>query len=1400
MGLSRVIRPLRPSSTLALAALLALAFVPARPVGAIVAPSRPAEKPGLAGDTGNLDVRVNSRRDLVRVLSGNRIDTRTTGTRATSQIQAVQQGAAQLKAATPGAEVRFSPLFGAPEVVRNTRGALTAAAPGKTGQSIVLDFLRANETLYGLSEADLSNLHFKGESVDKKSGLRMVRFEQRVNGLPVFQSDTRVTLDKNGRIIRVVGLLAPDAPVNALAISPQVTAQQALATAMKSVGITLDPTKMSVKNAAPDGTRLDLVAGDPRVLGTVASHLVYFPLGPGVLVPAWQQITFAKGPGDWNTLVDAGSGVLLWRKNMRSYASTQQARFSVYVQGDGKTPAESPAPHSPTTVTPGSGTQFPEIARTTVNMSTAQDITASPNGWIDDGGNTTTGNNTDTYLDTNADDAPDTGLLDNNGRPVGNLDGSGNQRDFLGTGYAYTPAPMGGNPDAGTPPTDTQAQRGTVTHLFYLTNWYHDRLYSFGFDEAAGNFQTNNFANGGTGGDPVLAECQDGSGTDNSNFATPPDGTSGRMQMFIFDFPTPNRDGSLDATIVFHELTHGTSNRLIGDGNGLIWDEGGGMGEGWSDFYALSLLNSSNAFPPNAEYVAGAYATYQFLGLTDNYLYGIRRFPYSTDNSVNPLTWADVDDITYNTAGGIAPSPLNVFFSSNGALEVHNIGEIWANSLWEVRSRVIADPAGANGDVPTGNDTMLSIVTDGLKMTPINPSFTDARDALFDADCAASACANEASIWGGFADRGLGYKATAPLAQDGIVGAGSYMGVGESFSVPYLDVNGLTVDDSSGNNNGTIDPGEPIKLTVNLLNPWRNTAMNVASATATLTTSTPGVTIVTGSSTYGAIAAQGTTGGTPFVFTVPTSATCGQSIHFTITVTSSLGTKSVDFTVRVGNATGTGTPVTYTRTIPGGLAIPDADLQGVTDAMTITDDRLVSQLEFRVDNLTHTFTGDLVVGLKAPSGYGTSLIYMRGSFIGDSDGDNFTNTLITANSVNDLNLSGAADAPFTGDWLPAFNSPIWSLFGIPNLGPDPVDQFSYTEGLSSQGVWKVHVADEAQIDTGQLNTWSLIVTPTAFACTAFTPTAAVSGTKTVAGTFTAGGAITYTVTLSNTGAGAQADNPGNEFTDVLPAALTLVSASATSGTATANVATNTVTWNGALPALTGQVTITIHATIKNTAAGQTIANQGQIAFDGDANGTNESSAVTDDPGTASKNDPTQIAVAAGASVTATKAVTGNFVTGQPITYTVVLTNNGNAAQPDNPGNEFTDTLPAGLSFTSVTATSGTPAQSAGTVTWNGAIPAGGSVTITINAVITAAPGTTISNQGTVNFDADANGTNESTGTTDDPATPGTAGDATAFVVTQSIVAVPTLSPFGFTALALLLLGAGFALLRRKRTV
>ena len=140
------------------------------------------------------------------------------------------------------------------------------------------------------------------------------------------------------------------------------------------------------------------------------------------------------------------------------------------------------------------------------------------------------------------------------------------------------------------------------------------------------------------------------------------------------------------------------------------------------------------------------------------------------------------------------------------------------------------------------------------------------------------------------------------------------------------------------------------------------------------------------------------------------------------------------------------------------------------------------------------------------------------------------------------------------------------------------------------------------------------------------PGASVSGTKTVAGSFVVGGTVTYTIVLMNDGTGAQADNPGNELTDVLPATLALVSATATSGTAVATTATNTVTWNGAIAA-GGSVTVTITATILPNAAGATVSNQGTISYDSNGDGTNDATAQTDDPAVAGTGNATTFVVA-----------------------------------------------------------------------------------------------------------------------------------------------------------------------------
>lgn len=144
--------------------------------------------------------------------------------------------------------------------------------------------------------------------------------------------------------------------------------------------------------------------------------------------------------------------------------------------------------------------------------------------------------------------------------------------------------------------------------------------------------------------------------------------------------------------------------------------------------------------------------------------------------------------------------------------------------------------------------------------------------------------------------------------------------------------------------------------------------------------------------------------------------------------------------------------------------------------------------------------------------------------------------------------------------------------------------------------------------------------------------ARLSATKTVAGTLRNGSTVTYTIVVTNTGSFQQFDGIGDEMTDVLPAALQLVNATATSGSVNTDATTGTVRWNGSLAA-GASVTITITATV-NAAVGSTISNQATVSFDSDENGSNESSAVSDNPSTGGV-DATSFVVAPARNIPAT---------------------------------------------------------------------------------------------------------------------------------------------------------------------
>jgi hypothetical protein len=276
----------------------------------------------------------------------------------------------------------------------------------------------------------------------------------------------------------------------------------------------------------------------------------------------------------------------------------------------------------------------------------------------------------------------------------------------------------------------------SITNLFYWNNILHDIHFQYGFDEAAGNFQFTNYSGNGLGGDAVQADAQDGSGFNNANFATPPDGIAPRMQMFIWDLTTPGRDSSLDNGIIIHEYGHGVSNRLTGGSSNsaaLSAVQSGAMGEGWGDFWAMALTMKDTDTSSDS-YGLGTYVLGEPPGGP-----GIRNFRYSTDLSVNPLTYEDI-------------KTLNI---------PHGGGEIWAATLLDLYWNFV-DEYGFDSDIYNGtggNNMVLQLVMDGLKIQPANPSYLDARDAILAADVLNNSGANQELIWETFARRGMGVTA-----------------------------------------------------------------------------------------------------------------------------------------------------------------------------------------------------------------------------------------------------------------------------------------------------------------------------------------------------------------------------------------------------------------------------------------------------------------------------------------------------------------------------------------------------------------------------------------------------------------------------------------------------------------
>jgi len=165
------------------------------------------------------------------------------------------------------------------------------------------------------------------------------------------------------------------------------------------------------------------------------------------------------------------------------------------------------------------------------------------------------------------------------------------------------------------------------------------------------------------------------------------------------------------------------------------------MGEGWSDWFALDFLldegyETDTTTPGDVK--AGEYIT----GLQGIRFQGID-CPVGAASSVCPAA----------IGGGAGGFTYGDYARVGGGVEPHSDGEIWAQTLWDLRERL-------------GVNLARGLITRAMMLSPPEPSFLDMRNAIVQADRVAHGGANADTIWKVFAHRGMGFFAASLDADD----------------------------------------------------------------------------------------------------------------------------------------------------------------------------------------------------------------------------------------------------------------------------------------------------------------------------------------------------------------------------------------------------------------------------------------------------------------------------------------------------------------------------------------------------------------------------------------------------------------------------------------------------------
>lgn len=350
------------------------------------------------------------------------------------------------------------------------------------------------------------------EKADVSKTLSILTWRQHYDGVPIDNVALKVIADRNGKVTALSGYLSQQTPAS--------THSKSRSLAKSSISLAEQHLSLNVADwqfSEQDEVGAYLFKSERTAQLPTRAFAIYH-LRDNQLLPAWKLEIWQPGRRNqlWSITVSEQGEVL----SKHSLTNDIAFNYRVYADNSGEfRPFDSPfgTAHSPhPTGTPDN--TLPNLIN--ANLVTLQNVPFSRNDpWLPDTATTLTGNNAEAYLD----------LVEPNGFSGGTSDRRVTTSSPLSFDYALNSAQA---------PSATTNQNAAMVNAFFVVNWLHDVFYDFGFAEIDDNAQDNNFGRGGAGGDRILIEVQDYEDRNNANMSVPGDGSSPRMQIFLWDGPS----------------------------------------------------------------------------------------------------------------------------------------------------------------------------------------------------------------------------------------------------------------------------------------------------------------------------------------------------------------------------------------------------------------------------------------------------------------------------------------------------------------------------------------------------------------------------------------------------------------------------------------------------------------------------------------------------------------------------------------------------------------------------------------------------------------------------------------------------------------------------------------------